>query len=139
MESMMNSDGCRVGLEEKLEGWGEAFARAAGAHLQREGDLRPKNPWISDRTLVFLERRYAARKHGNVEAERSLNKHVKASVKQDRSSWLHQMLADGNWRAMKKFKKFRLPQMQKLKRPSGEVVADHERVEVFADHLEHTQ
>ena len=55
--------------------------------------------------------------------EQEMNKAIKRQVKIDRQIWLDKMLEDGNWSAMKAFKKYRKSKntMTQLRRKDGSI------------------
>ena len=88
------------------EGWSQSFHKAAQLVLGPT-KIQKKKPWISDRTLDHISQRNEAKfKHDPVEEARC-NKLIKHSVKQDRADWFHDMLKQGDWEAIQKFRKSR--------------------------------
>ena len=66
---------------------------------------RSHRPWISDRTLRYIDERQEAKMALDRNLELQKHKLVKASVKQDRTSWLQQLLKSGSWQEIKKLHK----------------------------------
>ena len=60
-------------------------------------ELTARRPWISARTLKYIRERNMARQLCNQDLEKTCHKLVKSSVKQDRTTWLHTLLATGSW------------------------------------------
>ena len=52
-------------------------------------------PWIRQKTLELIDARNCARRWADNSAESFLNKKVKAAAKEDRRSWLDEMLELG--------------------------------------------
>ena len=67
------------------------------------------------------------------------NKLIKYSVKQDRAAWFHDMLANGDWKAVQKFRKMKPTDPSKLRADDGRMMAIHERADGLAKHLETVQ
>eukprot|EP00973_Karenia_brevis_P074259 10317336-Karenia_brevis.AAC.1 len=86
--------------------WKEAFESAAEV-VAVEQIIEPKRPWISECTLQHILSRRQAQQHGNFEESRRINKLIKQSVKEDRARWFEEILKDGNWSAIQKFRKFK--------------------------------
>ena len=59
---------------------------------------------------------------GNQEDEKRWNKCIKKSVKGDRAKWFEQILAEGNWNAIQKFRKFKKCTYTKLRDSDGVVL-----------------
>ena len=63
---------------------------------------RALRPWISNTGLQLMSDRDVARAHGNHEVEKALTKSSKNAVNTDRTQWLNNILATGNWKEKKR-------------------------------------
>ena len=70
--------------------------------------------------------------------EQHYNSLIKKSVKQDKASWFHKILDQGNWDAIQKFRKAGKTQSSKFT-VNGKTLSAHEKAEGLANHLEHVQ
>ena len=68
-----------------------------------------------------------------------MNRLIKHSVKQDRASWFQNMLEEGDWNAVQKFRKFKHCDFNKMRAQDGHILSAHERPEALADHLAKVQ
>ena len=75
----------------------------------------------------------SARDH---EEEKNLAPLIKASVKRDRTSWLENLTATGNWNEIRKLRKGFVPNQGRLKNMAGDLVESNLRAETLAEHLE---
>ena len=116
----------------------DSFEAAAKATLPRVS-ARAKKPWISTTTLALIDARIKARSVGDKAEESNLNANIKQCVKRDRSSWLHGLLATGDWSQIRKMRKGFVPQQGRLKDSEGCIVSSERRAETLADHLEKVQ
>ena len=103
--------------------WDDACQRiqSAAERLLPAMKRRPNKPWISEGTLVLIDRKRDARTEGDWTAEKSLNKLVKQSAKKDRAAWLDKLARSGEWQAMKNIRggtRRQQGRLQKLVRPS---------------------
>ena len=87
--SMHNTEGNDI--HDKMHVFGELLRNTAEETLP-EVKARSQRPWISARTLHYIDERTAARSAGDKHKEIHLHKLVKSSVKQDRTSWLFEFL-----------------------------------------------
>ena len=69
-----------------------------------ERAAKPNKPWIRNATMELIQWRASARLANDEEIVRRLHKLVRRSVKEDRSAWIDEALADGSWTAIKKFR-----------------------------------
>ena len=118
--------------------WKEAFDSAAHEIIP-SSKVEPKRPWISQRTLRYIQERNVAKYGNDVDQLRRLNKMINHSVKQDRMSWMVDVLQNGDWQAIQKFRKSKQIRFTKLRSINGEIVDSSKRAEGLADHLEHIQ
>ena len=84
-------------LEHQARSIEDSFRKAA-AEILPDRAAKPKRPWISNRTLELIEKRWALR-GGNVTVanEQALNRKIRASAKQDREAWLDRLAGSGKW------------------------------------------
>ena len=116
----------------------DAFHAAASVCLP-ERAVRANRPWISNGTLELLEKRLEARRARDYDSERTLTKRIKANVKRDRSQWLDDALATGDWAEVRKLRRGRKLQQGSLKNAQGVLGATEERAETLADYYESVQ
>ena len=120
------------------EGWSQSFHTAAQLVLGPT-KMQKKKPWISDRTLDHISKRNEAKFKQDPAEEARRNKLIKHSVKQDRADWFHDMLRQGDWKAIQKFRKSRSSNFSKMRNAHGKILFAHERAEGLAQHLETVQ
>ena len=101
--------------------------------------LKAQKPWITASTIQLLERRKAARVARDYEEEQVLAPIIKASVKRDRTSWLENLTATGDWNEIRKLRKGFVPNQGRLKNMAGDLVESNLRAETLAEHLEKVQ
>ena len=101
--------------------------------------LKPTRPWISSRTLSLLTDRNNARSNGNFTEERRLSKSVKSAVAQDRSAWLNNLVADGDWSAIRRLRKGFAKQQGRLKDALGTFVSSDQRADTLGQYLQDIQ
>ena len=116
----------------------ESFKQAAETILPKVR-AQARKPWISSRTLRYIDERNHARLLGNEVDEKSLTKLVKQSVKQDRTSWLHDALQNHDWKIIRKLKKGNIHSQGRIKNAEGIIVSSEERAETMAKHRENMQ
>ena len=58
-------------------------------------------PWISSLSLSLVDIRNAARTSGDHAEEIALSKQIKRQVRVDRGKWLDELIAKGDWNAIK--------------------------------------
>ena len=104
-------------------------------------ELSPNRPWIRPPTLTLIKRRNDARNSGNREEEVRMNKHIRGAARKDRASWLNDLLVQGSWADIAKWKKLSRTNVtgRKLHDANGCVVESVMRAETFAEHLEKVQ
>ena len=81
----------------------------------------PKQPWISQRTLDLISQRQQACSMGHLDLERELYKKVRRSAKEDRSNWLDEVAAAGDWESIRRLRKGIKPSQGRLKKYIGRV------------------
>eukprot|EP00973_Karenia_brevis_P029025 4003499-Karenia_brevis.AAC.1 len=118
--------------------WENAFAKAATSNLS-EARIESKRPWISTRTLNYILERRNARVNGDIESEKKFQRLIRQSVKQDRASWLQNLLQEGNWSAIQRYRKSKSWNYSKLRGLDGRVLASDEKAEGLAEYLEKVQ
>ena len=116
----------------------DAFAGAAEETLCQRTVGR-RRPWISQRTLGLIEERSIARRQGDRNKESSLAQSIRKSVKTDRSDWLNDLVASGDWASIRKLKKGPSPAQGRLKNAEGVTVDSDLRADTLADHLQNVQ
>ena len=99
---------------------------------------KARRPWISNITLQQISDRDAARAQHNYELEKELTKNIRTAVKKDRTQWLNNMLATGDWKEIRKLRKGFCPKQGRLK-DGHEVVESNLRADVLAKHFETVQ
>jgi len=127
-----------VSVDRFSEAWTESFRVAAEQCLPKPTTTK-KRPWISDRTLSYIQQRHYAKSLQDKQSETHYTKLIKHSVKQDRADWLQDMLHAGDWKAIQRFRKHKHSEFNKLRDHNGQVCQQHERAEAFARHLETVQ
>ena len=63
----------------------------------------------------------------------------KASAKKDKAKWLEELVATGDWKAIKLLQRGPRRQQGRLRNCHGQVVSSEDRAETLADHLETVQ
>ena len=121
--------------------WRSASASVMAAVNTAVPDMqhKPNKPWISEHTLELIAQRRQARAAGDWGAELRLRKSVKQSAKQDRTKWLENLTATGDWGCIKKISKRKGRPQGRLHNKEGVPVATDERAETFAEHLSSIQ
>ena len=115
------------------------FMRQAAEEVLPIVKATARRPWISERTLRYIDERSQERAANNKVLEAQKHKLVKASVKQDRTSWLHELLASGSWQEVRKLHKPAAAKQGRLKNTEGIVINSSERADTFAKYLESVQ
>ena len=110
----------------------------AASHLTCKASMT-KRPWISEATLMIIERRNMARCTGDHKEELQLNKLVKQSAKADRRAWLNEALENGDWSEIRKLKQPPKHRQGRLRDLTGALVNSEERAETLAEYLEKVQ
>ena len=100
---------------------------------------KPRKPWISEATLSLLEQLRAARQSNDWDSEKALRKQVRKAARQDRSKWLENLAASGDWSCIAKLRKGKQKNQGRLRDASGDLVSSDLRAETFATHLETVQ
>ena len=131
-------EGAENDIDVFCSSWNSAFHHAAQTCLTQDS-LPKKRPWISRRTLHYISARNHARSSNNSHEQARMNRLIKHSVKQDRASWFQDMLEEGDWNAVQKFRKFKHCDFNKMRAQDGHILSAHERPEALADHLEKVQ
>ena len=73
----------------------DILRHAAGTVLPPRA-VQQRRPWISERTLAFVEQRYDARRNKQLDDEQLLAKSKRKSVALDRSIWLDSLVESGS-------------------------------------------
>ena len=113
------------------------YEKVAGECLPKVS-RRARKPWISNITLQLISDRDVARAQHNHELEKHLTKNIKFAVKTDRTQWLNNMLAKGDWKEIRKLRKGFCPKQGRLK-DGQDVVESNLRADVLAKHFETVQ
>ena len=139
-QEMSNSiaNNCTHTVDTFSDAWTHAF-QVATKHALSTPIVQKKQPWISDRTLRYIMERIDAKAEMRWNSVAEYNKLIKHSVKQDRATWFHDMLANGDWKAVQKFRKLKTTDHSKLRAADGRMMAVHERADGLAKHLETVQ
>ena len=116
----------------------DAVAIAADASVPNVGRRKIK-PCISFCTFSLIDDKNGARNWGGVNLERALKREVKRSARRDKAVWLLNLVATGDWQAVRKLRKPKPPQQTRLLNTQGTTVGSEERANTFADHLENSQ
>ena len=93
---------------------------------------RANKPWIGTATLDLLDQRRAARETNNWALERQLRLKIKKSAKSDRARWLEDLVASGDWGAIKKLRKGKAVKQGRLKNAGGELAFSEDRASTLA-------
>ena len=113
------------------------YEKVAGECLPKVS-RRARKPWISNITLQLISDRDVARAQHNHALEKHLTKSIKFAVKTDRTQWLNNMLAKGDWKEIRKLRKGFCPKQGRLK-DGQDVVESNLRADVLAKHFETVQ
>ena len=132
------AEGLDTNLDMKYAMISDAF-HAASAACVPERPVEPRRPWISQGTLALIHERLAARRSGAHDRERLLTKRIKKNIKNDRSQWLDDALANGSWDEVRKLRRGKKLQQGGLKNSQGVVTGVEQRAETLASYLESTQ
>ena len=137
---MSNSiaNNCTHTVDTFSDAWIHAL-QVATKHALSTPIVQKKQPWISERILRYIMERIDAKAEMQWNAVAKYNKLIKHSVKQDRAAWFHDMLENGDWKTVQKFRKLRSTDHSKLRAADGRMMAVHERVDGLAKHLETIQ
>ena len=92
-------------INEKMLKFNDAIHYAIEETIPSKERIK-RRPWISDATLQMIEQRLQFRIKLDYIKEQEMNKAIKRQVKIDGQIWLDKLLEDGNWSAMKAFKKY---------------------------------
>lgn len=116
----------------------QSFSAAAYSTLPLVGQT-PRRPWVSEESIQLIVQRGDARKSGDYEREKYLNKAIKFSVKRDRAQWLKELAATGSWDASRRLCKVKRPAQGRLRALDGNLVSSEERADTTASYLEKVQ
>ena len=140
---------CGAFVEGLAEGWQgaqvDAMADSVKQAMLRAATQMPTasatahRPWISAHTLDLIRCRNDARNSGSRGRETELNKDVKRSAKVDRNVWLSGLLESGDWNAVQRLRKPRLPKQGRLRNLRGELVESEMRAQTLGEYLEQVQ
>ena len=89
--------------------------------------------------FFFIDDKIGARNSVDVDLERALEREVKRSSRIDKAVWLENLVATGDWQAVRKMRTPKPPQPTILLHTQGTTVGSEERANTFADHLENSQ
>lgn len=78
--------------------------------------VKANKPWISARTLETLDQKCNARASVDWSLEEHLRKLAREQAKEDRARWLADLVADGNWPAIKRLRRGPRVQQGRLKK-----------------------
>ena len=94
--------------------WAQSFHTAASEQLPKLR-IERKRPWITDRTMHYIHSRNHAHQNHEWDVKLHYNKSIKKNRRQDRQSWFAEILSQGDWQTIHKFRKVnRQPQCSKL-------------------------
>eukprot|EP00973_Karenia_brevis_P082371 11418536-Karenia_brevis.AAC.1 len=113
--------------------------KIAGFQNIPKRDIEPKRPWISQSTLNLIKKRDQARSNYDSNEEKLLNSMIRKSAKSDRNQWLSQNLEDGNWQALKSYRRGFKPKMGRIKNQEGEIVPNDQKAETLAEYYANIQ
>ena len=101
--------------------------------------VHAQKPWISATTLQHISSRNTARLQHQHDLEKSLNKLIKQSAKADRRTWIEEQLQNGNWSAVKRYRKGFCPPPGRLQNSKGDLVDTSQRADTLATYFENVQ
>jgi len=136
--SSATAAGMDVPIESRWKSMREAITEAASRCIPHE-TRKGKKPWIGQGTLALIDERNAARCADDWPLEKILRKRIKQSARRDKSAWLNDVAATGDWKAIRKIRKPQVPRQTRLQNSEGQSVGTEERASTFADHLEKVQ
>ena len=126
------------GIDEIAAHLNDAFKSAAKQCLP-ESAARTNRPWVRAPTLALIDRRTQARKDSLHILEQDLTKQIRLSIKRDRSTWIDELVASGEWTNVRKLRKGFVPKQGRLKDADGVFVSTDQRAETLAQYLENVQ
>ncbi len=115
----------------------EAFQQAE--HTLPDKEHVASKPWIRQGTLTLIKKRSEARLRSDRGMEKEMQKQVRNSVRVDKAAWLENMLADGRWDDLKKFRNPRRTKPGQLRNKDAELVSSEDRADTMAAYLETLQ
>eukprot|EP00973_Karenia_brevis_P063195 8786310-Karenia_brevis.AAC.1 len=115
-----------------------AFKTATDEMIPSSSSKRSQ-PWISEQTLVLIEKRQECRRSGNWEEEKELNKKIKHGAREDRKRWILHMLEEGDWAAIKRYRKGFQPKLGRMRNMEGNLVDSTQKSETMAQYFESVQ
>ena len=98
-----------------------------------------KQEWISAWTLGLVDSRNEARRYGNVQAEKKLNKEIRQSARTDKRMWVLKRLEGGSWQAVKHFRTQPNIKHASVQNLEGNLTSTAERAETLAEYVEQIQ
>ena len=98
-----------------------------------------RKSWISSASLKLIDHRNWARRQGNYDEEKALQKLIKKSIRNDKSQWLDETVQQGTWNDAKLLRKPRKIQQGRLRNLEGDLVSSESRAETLAEYLEKVQ
>ena len=90
-------------------------------------------------SLSLIAKRDAARASGDHAEEMALSKQIKRQVRVDRAKWLDELVAKGDWSAIKLARGKSKPQVYTLHNDQSYIVSTEYRAELLAAYFESVQ
>ena len=115
-----------------------AFDYAANSVLSTKQYSSHKS-WISSLSLSLVAKRDAARANGDHAEEMGLSKQIKRQVRVDRAKWLDELVAKGDWSAIKLARGKSKRQLITLRDDQSNIVSIEHRAETLAAYFERVQ
>ena len=103
-EITMNNMSDARNMNELLMDLNSAIRTAANTQIPVVPPSKNK-PWISNEALDLIQQRSAQRILGNYELEKMIHKRLRSQIKIDRQKWLDDILDNGSWAQIKKYKR----------------------------------
>lgn len=100
---------------------------------------KPKHDWTSSATLRLIDERSKARKAGNYQLEKALQKQLRKQSRVDRKVWVDEMASSGDWSKLQVLYRNKTPQQGRLHSIDGKLVESSQRAETFAEYLAKVQ
>ena len=113
----------------------DAFDHAAHSVLSTKPYSTHK-PWISSLSLSLIARRDAARASGDHTEEMALSKQIKRRVRVDKAKCLDELVAEGDWSAIKLARGKSKRQLVTLGDDHSNIVSTEHRAETLAAYFE---
>lgn len=119
-------------------GYVSCAMQAASAVASVQGPVA-KRPWISQHSPGIIKQREEARRLRQPDAEKALQRQVRAAVKRDRQQWIEEDLAGGSWSAIKALRKGKGKRPVQVRDSTGALVDSDKRGDTMADYFENVQ